>query len=97
MEDGLVVWPDDEYSEEAVYNLWHHQVIRPYPRSVSRNYLLPTLTTESLLFVETPLRWDTWAARWDNSDDVKPPLLPDNIRWSWSADGDEVSGDVEPV
>ena len=97
MEDGLVVWPDGEYAEEAVYNLWHHQVIRPYPRSVSRNFLLPTLTTESLLFVETPLRWDTWAGRWDTSDDVKPSLLPDNIRWSWSADDDEVSGDVEPV
>jgi hypothetical protein len=97
MEDGLVVWPDGEYAEEAVYNLWHHQVIRPYPRSVSRNFLLPTLTTKSLLFVETPLRWDTWAARWDNSNDVKPPLLPDNIRWSWSTDDDEVSGDVEPV
>lgn len=89
MEDGLVVWPDGEYAEEAVYNLWHHQVIRPYPRSVSRNFVLPTLTTESLLFVETPLRWDTWAARWDSSEDVKQPILPDNIRWSWAADDDE--------
>jgi hypothetical protein len=84
MEDGLVVWPDGEYAEEAVYNLWHHQVIRPYPRSVSRNFLLPTLTTESLLFVETPLSWDVWATRWDSGNDVKPPVLPDNIRWSWS-------------
>ena len=89
MEDGLVVWPDGEYAEEAVYNLWHHQVIRPYPRSVSRNFLLPTLTTESLLFVQTPLSWDAWAARWDSSDDLKPPILPDNIRWSWAADDDE--------
>ncbi len=89
MEDGLVVWPDGAYAEEAVYNLWHHHVIRPYPRSVSRNFLLPTLTTESLLFVETRLPWDTWAARWDISEDAKPPLLPDNIRWSWSADDDE--------
>jgi hypothetical protein len=89
MEDGLVVWPDGEYAEEAVYNLWHHQVIRPYPRSVSRNYLLPTLKTESLLFVETPLPWDVWAARWDSNEDIKPPVLPDNIRWSWAANDDD--------
>ena len=88
MEDGLVVWPDGEYAEEAVYNLWHHQVIRPYPRSVSRNYLLPTLTSESLLFVETPLPWSDWAARWDDNGDVKP-LLPDSVRWSWADEEEE--------
>jgi hypothetical protein len=97
MEDGLVVWPDGEYAEEAVYNLWHHRVIRPYPRSVSRNFMLPTLTTESLLFVETQLRWDTWAARWDDNDEVKSPLLPDKIRWSWASDDDDGSGGVEPA
>jgi len=89
MEDGLVVWPDGKYAEEAVYNLWHHQVIRPYPRSVSRNYLLPTLSSDSLLFEETPLQWGVWAARWDNSEVVKPPLLPDNLQWTWAADDDE--------
>ena len=89
MEEGLIVWPDGEYAEEAIYNLWHHQVIRPYPRSVSRNFLLPTLATESLLFVRTPLPWDVWAARWNSGDDVKSPVLPDNIRWSWAADDDE--------
>ncbi|NQV23867.1 MAG: hypothetical protein HQ518_05810 [Rhodopirellula sp.] len=96
MEDGLVLWPDGEYAEEAVYNLWHHQIIRPYPRAVARNFLLPTLTTESLLFVKTPLAWDVWAARWDNSQGVKPAVLPDNIRWSWPVADSEDSFD-EPA
>jgi hypothetical protein len=97
MEEGLVVWPDGKYTEEAVYNLWHHQVIRPYPRAVARNFLLPTLTSESLLFGQTPLPWGVWAARWNSDDDVKPPVLPDNIRWSWAADDDDDQNAVEPA
>lgn len=97
-EEGLVVWPDGNYSEEAVYNLWHHQVIRPYPRTVARTFLLPTLTTQSLLFVETPLPWDVWAARWASDDGANQPVLPDNIRWSWGLDDDEDQQEViEPA
>ena len=95
-EDGLVVWPDGKYSEEAVYNLWHHHVIRPYPRSVARNFLLPTLTAESMLFRQTPLSWDVWAARWESRENVKPPVLPDSIRWKWASTDDEDSVD-EPA
>jgi len=96
-EEGLVVWPDGNYTEEAVYNLWHHQVIRPYPRTVARNFLLPTLTTQSLLFVETPLPWDVWAARWGSDDGVKQPVLPDNIRWSWGLGDDDDQQEIEPA
>jgi len=102
-EEGLVVWPDGEYAVEAVYNLWHHQVIRPYPRSVARDFLLPTLTTQSLLFVETSLPWDIWAARWDGNEGEKQPVLPDDVRWSWAMSDDDDSKDddskeeVEPT
>lgn len=96
-EDGLVVWPDGEYREEATYNLWHHQVIRPYPRSVARNYLLPTLNADSLLFVQTPLSWDVWAARWDTDRSHSPSVLPEGIQWSWALTDDDESPDVEPV
>lgn len=96
-EDGLVVWPDGEYEEEAVYNLWHHQVIRPYPRSVARNFLLPALNADSLLFVKTPLSWDVWAARWDNDRTTAPPVLPEDLLWTWAhADVDD-DDDSEPA
>lgn len=89
MEDGLVVWPDGEYEEEAVYNLWHHQVIRPYPGSVARKFMLPTLASQSLLFVETPLPWDVWAERWNNTDGNQPHVLPDSIQWKWASIDDD--------
>lgn len=96
-EDGLIVWPDGRYEEEAVYNLWHHHTIRPYPRSVSRKFLLPTLTTESLLFVETPVSWSRWGPLWDqNGEESSEPLLPDHVRWKWSIKhNDEASGGRE--
>ena len=96
-EEGLVVWPDGEYVEEAIYNLWHHQVIRPYPRSVARNYLLPTLATENLIFAVTPLAWETWASRWDGDSAITPPILPQNVGWSWILDGDNSRESVEPA
>jgi hypothetical protein len=82
-EEGLIVWPDGKYAEEAIYNL-HHHVIRPYPRSVARTWSLPNVESETLIFAQTRLSWSTWSRQWDEAAEEKPAVLPDEVRWSWN-------------
>ena len=83
-EEGLVVWPDGKYEEEAIYNL-HHHVIRPYPRSVARTWSLPNVESETLIFAQTRLTWETWIQQWAEDDTAqKPEVLPAEVSWSWS-------------
>ena len=82
-EEGLVVWPDGKYEEEAIYNL-HHHVIRPYPRSVARTWSLPNVDSSTLIFAQTRLSWDTWIRQWGEGEEEKPAVLPDQVRWSWN-------------
>jgi hypothetical protein len=82
-EEGLAVWPDGKYEEEAIYNL-HHHTIRPYPRSVARTWSLPNVESETLIFAQTKLSWETWTSQWDEENNEKPAVLPDEVRWSWN-------------
>ncbi|MDA1247815.1 MAG: hypothetical protein O2820_01210 [Planctomycetota bacterium] len=82
-EEGLVVWPAG-FKAEAIYNLHHLHTIRPYPRAVARDQDLPSVTPDALIFAETNLSWDVWAEQWDDSVQEKRPVLPENIRWTWS-------------
>ncbi|MBI1311562.1 hypothetical protein GC176_09670 [bacterium] len=86
-EEGLLVWPDGEYKAEAVYSLRRHTTVRPYPRSVVRQYDLPPLPTERLIFSETTLTWEDWSRQWDDSSNgTRPDVLPAEVRWDWHLD-----------
>ncbi len=82
-EEGLLVWPDVRYEKEATYNLHHLYSIRPYPRAVARDYSLPPVTPPMVIFAETRLPWDQWAAQWNGEAEPKPPVLPLEYRWDW--------------
>ena len=88
-EEGLLVWPDGEYRDEAVYNLRHHVTVRPYPRSVVRTHSLPAVPIERLVFSRTSLDWQDWSRQWDaETDSDRPDVLPADIRWNWDLHAD---------
>lgn len=83
-EEGLLIWPDGQFRDEAVYNLRHHLTVRPWPRAVVRTHDLPSLPVEHLIFSRTSLAWSDWSQQWDNSsDDDRPDVLPTDISWDW--------------
>lgn len=81
-EEGLIVWPEPSFGQQAVYNLRHSPIIRPYPRQVVREFELPAIDAHRLVFAETRLEWETWATQWDNADFDGTNVMPENIRWS---------------
>jgi len=84
-EEGLLVWPDGEYRDEAVYSLRRHMTVRPYPRSVVRTHDLPMIPIEQLIFSKTSLAWQDWSQQWEASAaEDRPDVLPADIRWSWN-------------
>ena len=85
-EEGVTVWPESHYSEEAVYNLHHVNSIRPYPRAVARSHGLPDIAAEKLMFARTQLPWTGWDAQWDDDREERPPVLHEQSRWSWAAE-----------
>jgi len=90
-EEGLVVWPDG-FSVEAVYNLHHLHTIRPYPRAIARNYDLPSVSPDTLIFSETRLSWEHWAEQWDGSLAAKREILPEHTRWRWPSSPEHTAG-----
>ena len=78
---GLVVWPDGRYEVEIRYDLYARPWMRPRPRSVARQYELPTLEANHALFVELPISWDTWVACWEaeESSAPMPELFPHEV------------------
>lgn len=84
-EEGILVWPESHYDEEATYNLRHTSTLRPYPRAVARTYDLDDIPSENLMFARTELHWDDWDAQWEGDDRKDPPpVLKDDARWPWS-------------
>jgi hypothetical protein len=84
-EEGLLVWPDGKYVDEAIYNLRHHLTVRPYPRAVVRTHDLPSLPVEHLIFSRTSLAWTDWSRHWETqADSSRPDILPAEIRWDWN-------------
>ncbi len=82
-EAGLLVWPDGEYEEEAIYGLNSGELIRPYPRHIATKFSLPIVHADSLIFALTPVSWQTWSEQWDSTSAQKSPVLPDRITWPW--------------
>ena len=89
-EEGLIVWPGGSYEEEAIYNLRHRSVIRPYPKAVARRFFLPAVPIEGLIFSESRLRWEIWGALWEDesvdSADSQPAAIPSEIGWNWNVE-----------
>lgn len=83
-EEGIVVWPESQYAAEAVYNLHHANSIRPYPRAVARTYGLPDIASGELMFARSNLPWADWDAQWDADREDRPPVIPEQYRWTWS-------------
>ncbi|WP_145199229.1 hypothetical protein [Planctomycetes bacterium Poly30] len=86
-DDGLVVWPDGQYQDEALYHLHRKGSLRPTPRSVARTYELVALNREELVFSHTPIARAAWEARWAGGGQEATPLLPAAARWTFEAPG----------
>ena len=82
-EEGMTVWPDRAYKDEAAYNLHRKASLRPSPRSVARAYELPALGREQLVFSHTPIQREAWEGRWTGAGNEATPLLPAAARWTW--------------
>jgi hypothetical protein len=78
---GLIVWPDGRYEAEVRYDLSARPWMRPRPRSLARQYELPTLEANHALFAELPIPWDTWVACWEaeESGAPMPDLFPHEV------------------
>lgn len=74
MEQGLAVWPTEDYAVEVIYNLHRRPQIRPTPRSVARDYQLPNPEASDLVYCETNVEWKRWVEIWEGEQDV--PELP---------------------
>ena len=83
-EEGIIVWPESHYDEEATYNLRHTANLRPYPRAVARTYDLDDIPSEIVMFARTELPWDDWDAQWEEDRDDCPPVIKEEARWPWS-------------
>ncbi len=84
-ERGLVVWPDKQYKDEALYQIHRKGALRPSPRSVARTYDLAVINREELVFSHTPIPRAAWEARWANGGQEATPLLPAAARWTWDS------------
>ncbi|MGK0482375.1 MAG: hypothetical protein ACJAQ3_002354 [Planctomycetota bacterium] len=82
-DQGLVVWPDDHYGDEAFYHLHRKGTLRPSPRSVARTYDLIPLNRGALVFSHTPIARAAWEARWASGGQEATPLLPAAARWTF--------------
>lgn len=83
-EEGIIVWPESHYDDEATYNLRHTATLRPYPRAVARTYNLDDIASDQLMFARTELPWDDWDAQWEDDHDDCPPVIKEESRWPWS-------------
>ncbi len=90
-EEGLTLWPDGEYREEAAYALHRKGILRPAPRNIARLYDLIPLGREQLVFSATPIERDAWEARWASGGSEATPLLPAAARWSWDTSSELAS------
>ncbi|HEY1066905.1 MAG TPA: hypothetical protein VGE52_12370, partial [Pirellulales bacterium] len=66
--EGLVVWPDREYTTEIVYPLDSPGLIEPRVLIAPEDGAppsLPTLPRSWLLFSDQTLAWDDWVADWE--------------------------------
>ncbi|MCA9071245.1 MAG: hypothetical protein KDA84_20095, partial [Planctomycetaceae bacterium] len=81
MDKGLVVWPDGHYQAEVYYDLHARPWMRPRPRSLARQYDLPTLEANHALYVELAIPWETWVACWnaEESTNPMPTLFPHEV------------------
>lgn len=81
MEKGLVVWPDGHYQAEVYYELHARPWMRPRPRSLARQYDLPTLEANHALYIELAIPWETWVACWDAEESTTsmPSLFPHEV------------------
>lgn len=72
MEKGLVVWPDGQYQAEVYYDLHARPWMRPRPRSLARQYDLPTLEANHALYAELAISWETWVTCWNVEESTSP-------------------------
>ena len=80
---GLVIWPDSSFNDEALYDLSSKPYLSPTPLSIARRYNLPVLDFKDLVFSECPISWDNWVDWWEadppGSVDI-PELDPDALQ-----------------
>jgi hypothetical protein len=79
---GLVVWPCGEYDQEVRYDLSQRPYMRPKPRSVAREYEIPTLESSCAVYEESRIDWEQWVRAWtaEKADEPLPPLFPNEVR-----------------
>ena len=64
-EEGLRIWPGDDFSVEVLYDLGQGQWLAPQAvRGLSR-VRLPVVERERLLFSDIPIGWDRWVEAWN--------------------------------
>ena len=63
--DGLIVWPDEQWEVQVVYDLHQQQWIAPQAvRGLSRRRL-PTIERQRLVFSAATVSWQRWVEVWN--------------------------------
>lgn len=63
-ESGLVMWPDGDYRTVVFYNLHRRSTIRPTPNAAAREFGLPTLESDRMIFGHAVITWNHWVSIW---------------------------------
>lgn len=60
----MVVWPEENYDTEVIYDLRTRPEITPKVNNVRYSQTLPTLRADSALYSEAPISWKDWVHAW---------------------------------
>lgn len=71
-DEGLVVWPDQRFETEVIYDLHNGPII--HPRSTGGPNHLPLLETDRLVFSRRALAWRRWVDACDAEAAATDPL-----------------------
>lgn len=79
---GLVVRPEDNPTEEAIYDLDAESPLLPRGAVDSAPSALPTLRSTQVLFRELAIPWDQWVKTWeqDQTEQTLPEAFLEGVR-----------------
>jgi hypothetical protein len=63
-ERSLVLWPDPNYEVEVRYELEDRTRLVPRPKSAAREYALPVVSADDMIFGHAPIAWQKWTDYW---------------------------------
>ena len=80
--DGLVIWPNGDFSREIVVSLERKRQLRPLPATDAAQAGLVATERQVVMFNESSTIWSDWIQRWEPSVQGLPTacLQPPQMR-----------------